>query len=61
MGKLERKLEKAAELGATDEEMHEIGNECRKEAVKMNAPGSKKEKFVGCVLDKLDELNEDLE
>jgi hypothetical protein len=61
MGKMERKLEEAAAKGATNEEIDEIGNECLKKAVKMNAPGSKKEKFVGCVLDKLDELNEDLE
>ena len=56
---LKRKLKKAAELDASTSDIDNIGTVCKREA--KNYPrDSQKEAFLGCSIDKVDELNEDL-
>jgi len=59
MERLERKLKKASDLGASYSDIDDIGSQC--EGVASKAPRDLRKKvFIGCTIDKLDELNADL-
>ena len=60
MGKLEKELEKAAERGATSPEIEKIARKCQRKA-KNSSPRYQEAEYKGCVVDELEELNEDLE
>lgn len=56
---LEKKLKKAAELGASAADIDDIGRLCKEKA--KNYPRVfQEEAYTGCVVDELDELNEEL-